>query len=144
MSSPLLKSENNYELKRKLGSGAYGVVNRIVTIIDDPMLNKKAPQEYALKQIDIGKFKIDERQVALECAKEEYALLKKKLDNVVPAFGSYYDSKYNNFIFTMELFPQNLKTLIENSPRKFTFDEYWPLFQDIIRGILTISFLKLR
>jgi serine/threonine protein kinase len=142
MSSPLLSSENNYDLKRVLGSGTYGVVHRIVTSINDPKLNKKAQQEYALKQIDIKKFKIDERGAALECAKEEYDLLKKKLDNVVPAFGSYYDSKFNVFLFTMELFPQNLKMLIENSPRKFSFEEYFPLFQDIIRGILTISFLK--
>jgi serine/threonine protein kinase len=142
MSSPLLSSDKNYELKRVLGIGSYGVVNRVVTTKDDPKLNKKAPQEYALKQIDINKFKIDERQVALECAKEEYALLKKKLDNVVPAFGSYYDSKFNTFLFTMELFPQNLKMLIENSPRKFTFEEYLPLFQDITKGNLAISILK--
>ncbi len=142
MSSPLLSSDNNYELKTKLGSGAYGVVNAIVTIKDDPKLEKKAPQEYALKQIDIGKFKLNERQVALECAKEEYALLKKKLDNVVPAFGSYYDSKSDNFIFTMELFPQNLKTLIEKEAQKFSFDEYLPLLQDMIKGNLATSLLK--
>ena len=58
MSSPLLSSDNNYDVKTLLGSGSYGVVNKIVTKIDDPRLNKKAPQEYALKQIDLKKFTI--------------------------------------------------------------------------------------
>ncbi len=44
MSSPILSSEKNYDIKGVIGIGTYGVVNRIVTTEDDLTLNKKAPQ----------------------------------------------------------------------------------------------------
>ena len=135
MSSPLLSSDKNYDLRTLLGSGTYGVVNKIVTKIDDPRLNKKAPQEYALKQIDLKKFKGDEHKEALDSAKKEYNLLKRNLEQIAPAFGSYHDPKTDLFIFSMELFPQNLQMLITKSLGKISFDEYLYLFQDILKGL---------
>ena len=139
MSSPLLSSDNNYDVKTLLGSGSYGVVNKIVTKIDDPRLNKKAPQEYALKQIDLKKFKGDEHKEALDSAKKEYNLLKRNLEHIAPAFGSYHDPNTDVFFFSMELFPQNLKMLITKSLKKISFDEYFYLFQDILKGFPLIT-----
>ena len=135
MSSPLLSSDNNYEVKTLLGSGSYGVVNKIITKIDDPQLKRKAPQEYALKQISLKKFKGNEHKEALESAEKEYNLMKMNLEHVAPAFGSYHDPKTDLFIFSMELFPQNLQMLITKSLRKISFDEYLYLFQDILKGL---------
>ena len=135
MSSQLLSSDNNYDIKGVLGIGAFGVVNKIITKTYDPELKKNPPQEYALKQIDLKKFKINERQEALESAKKEYNLQRKNLENVGPAFGSYHDTNADMFIFSMELFPQNLKILITKSLKKFSFDEYLYLFQDILKGL---------
>ena len=139
MSSPLLRSDKNYDLRTLLGSGTYGVVNKIVTKIDYPRLNKKAPQEYALKQIDLKKFKGDEHKEALDSAKKEYNLLKRNLEQIAPAFGSYHDPNTDLFIFSMELFPQNLQTLITKSLRKISFNEYFYLFQDILKGFPLIT-----
>ncbi len=134
MSSPLLSSEDNYEIKRVLGSGSSGVVNRIITKIDDLPISKKAQQEYALKHIDLKRIRKEEREETLESAKNEYSMLKRKLDHVVPAFGSFYDQRTDFFIFSMELFPNNLKTLIEKGSGPFSFDQYLPIFQDILKG----------
>ena len=141
MSSQLLSSDNNYDIKGVLGIGAFGVVSKIITKTYDQELKKNSPQEYALKQIDLKKFKINERQEALESAKKEYSLLKKNLANVAPAFGCYHDQNTEMFIFSMELFPQNLKILIERGVGKLSFDEYLPLFQDILKGILPFTSL---
>ena len=135
MSSPLLSSDHNYEVKTLLGTGSSGVVNKIITKVDDPRLNQQAPQEYALKQIDLKGLKGDEHKEALESAKKEYNLLKKNLEHVAPSFGSYHDPNTDLFIFSMELFPQNLKMLITNSLRKISLEEYLYLFQDILKGL---------
>ena len=135
MSSPLLSSDHNYEVKTLLGTGSYGVVNKIITKVDDPRLNKKARQEYALKQIVLKDLKGAEHNEALESAKKEYNLLKKNLEHVAPAFGSYHDPNTDLFIFSMELFPQNLKILITDSLKKVSFEEYLYLFQDILKGL---------
>ena len=135
MSSPLLSSDNNYDVKTLLGSGSYGVVNKIITKKDDPRLKRKAPQEYALKQISLKKFKGDEHKEALDSAKKEYNLLKRNLEQIAPAFGSYHDPNTDLFIFSMELFPQNLHMLITKCLRKISFDEYFYLFQDILKGL---------
>lgn len=140
MSSPLLSSDENYELKHMLGNGAYGVVNKIITKIDDLPLKKKARQEYALKQINLRRFKMEERQQQLEDAKQEYNVLKRKLDHIVPAYGSYHDRVNDSFIFSMEIFPKNLKTLMEMESGKFSFEQYIPIFQDIITGSLYSEF----
>ncbi len=134
MSSPLLSFEKNYEIKTLLGSGSFGVVNKIITLVDDPSLKKSAPQEYALKQIHLKKFPKKDRDENLENAKKEYNLLKMNLDHVITGFGSYFDQAAETFIFSMELFPQNLKTLIEKRSKPFSFEEYFPLYSDILKG----------
>ena len=135
MSSPLLASDKNYKLGTLIGKGGYGVVNKITTKVDDPHLNKKARQEYALKQIVLKDLKGAEHKETLENAKKEYNLLKKNLEHVAPAFGSYHDQNTDMFIFSMELFPQNLKMLITDSLKKISFEEYLYLFQDILKGL---------
>ena len=138
MSSPLLSSDKNYEIKPSLGHGSFGVVNKIITKIDDPQLNRLASQEYALKQIDLKNFNVNERKEILESAKQEYNLLKMNLDHVIRGFGSHYEPTTDFFIFSMELFPQNLKTLIEKESGQFSFEKYLPLFHDILKGIIII------
>ena len=49
---------------------------------------KKAPQDYALKQIVLKDLEGDEHKEALESAKKEYNLLKK---NLLIASGLYID-----------------------------------------------------
>ena len=139
MSSPLLSSKKNYKIKGVIGSGACGVVSKIITKTYDQKLKKDAPQEYALKDIDLKNF--DNIKEGLESAQKEYNLLKHNLTNVVPAFGSHHDPKTGMFMFSMELFPQNLKMLIEKGVGKLSFDEYLPLFQDILKGILPFTSL---
>lgn len=83
---------------------------------------------------------MEERQQQLEDAKQEYNVLKRKLDHIVPAYGSYHDRVNDSFIFSMEIFPKNLKTLMEMESGKFSFEQYIPIFQDIITGSLYSKF----
>ena len=142
MSSPLLAAKN-YDLDTSLGRGSYGIVNKIITKVDDPLLDKKPSQEYALKQIDLKDLKGNEHKEALESAKKEYNLLKKDLKHVVRAFGSHHDPNTDLFIFSMELFPQNLKKLITDSLSKISFDEFLYLFHDILKGLHRLPSKKL-
>jgi serine/threonine protein kinase len=124
MSSPLLKSEKNYEMKF-VDSGAFGAVFKIT--------DKKDRSVYALKQINLKKIPPSERQAALADAQKEYKILKRGIPNVLRSYGSHYDESEMVFKFSTALMEMNLTNFIEKNGA-LSFENFIPIFSDILSG----------
>ena len=133
MSSPLLKSEQNFD-KEFIDAGASAAVFKITL--------KKDQSVYALKQINLGTFFENERQAALSDAQKEYQVLRKGIPNVLRSFGSHYDDKNLLFKFSTELMEQNLMKFIQsNGP--LNFENFTPIFKDILLGRFFFSIFSI-
>ena len=127
MSSPQLKSENNYKIEKFIDAGNFGAVLKI-SINEDQKV-------YALKQINLMKHTAKDRPAALLDAQNEYQLLRKGIPNVLRSFGSYHDTNDQVFRFSTEFKEMNLAQFInKNGP--LPFERFIPIFQDILSGIL--------
>jgi serine/threonine protein kinase len=131
MSSPQLVSTDFYKIKKFLGGGSFGAVN-LIKIKEDGKF-------YAMKEIHLKKIQNDEeRQLALQEAKNEYKLLRNNLSNVVKSYGSNFDSAKQIFRFTMENLPENLNDYIDNyhnkNKKSLSFKEFLQIFRDILTG----------
>ena len=128
MTSPQLRTRNNYDILDPLGSGAFGQVYKILVREDGKI--------YALKRVNLDPPKHDD---SLADAKTENSLLRKGIPNVLKSFGSHHElNKF--FIFSTELMDMTLEEFIEkNGP--LTFEKFLPIFKDIITGKISIFFL---
>ena len=131
MSSPHLKSSDDYEIKKFLGAGSFGAVNQIKI--------KETNKVFALKEIHLRKIPNEsDRAQALEEAKAEYSLLRNDLKNVVKSFGSNYDKGSQIFKFSMEYHSQNLNEYVENhvsvNNEVLSYQKFIPIFSDILTG----------
>jgi serine/threonine protein kinase len=127
MSSPLLSKENNYE-EKFLKAGAYGAVFRITSKTDQ--------KKYAMKQTDLKNIPKPERQAALNEAMNEYKLYKRNIPNVLRSYGSYFDKTNEIYRFSVDLMEMDLSNFIEKNGGALTFEEFTPIFSDIIKGKL--------
>ena len=125
MSSFLLSSDKNYD-EKYINGGSYGAVFKITSKSDN--------STYAMKQINLTKFlKTSERQEALEDAKKEYDLYKKKIPNVLRSYGSHYDKTQEVYRFSIDLMETNLYNFILKNGA-LTFETFIPIFTDILSG----------
>ena len=131
MSSHHLKYTNNFELKEFIDSGNFATVYKIAVHEDQ--------KEYAVKQINLNKFEEKEKLSALHDARMEYLLLKKGIPNVLRSFGSFHDPKAGVFKFSTEYMEMNLDQYIK-AKGSLTFNEFIPLFTDILTGIVSSQF----
>ncbi len=131
MSSPQLKSDQNYKIEDFIDSGNFGAVFKI-SIHEDQKV-------YALKQVNLMKHSEKDRPAALSDAQNEYLLLKKGIPNVLRSFGSYHDTNKNVYKFSTEFMEMNLAQLIEKSG-PLPFKRFIPIFHDILSGIYIIIF----
>ena len=131
MSSPQLKSNQNFEITDIIDSGNFGTIYKIRVHEDK--------KEYAVKQINLGKFDQEEKLSALHDARMEYNLLKKKIPNVLHSFGSFHDSKAEIFKFSTEFKEMNLDQYLK-SKGTLTFKEFIPIFTDIVSGRSALIF----
>ncbi len=131
MSSPLLKSEDNYEEKFIKG-GAYGAVFKITS--------KKDKKIYAMKQIHLKDIPSANKANALKDAMNEYNLYKREIPNVLRSYGSHYDQSEEIYRFSVDLMQKDLSRFInENGP--LSFEKFAPIFSDIIQGKIPFDFL---
>lgn len=126
MSSPLLSSDKNYK-EKFLDSGAYGAVFKITSKADK--------SEYAMKQIDLKKIDISERNEALNDAKNEYILYKRNIPHVLKSYGSHYEKSKDEEIyrFSVDLMEINLANFIEKNGA-LSFEQFIPIFSDVLLG----------
>ncbi len=126
MTSPQLKSRQNYTILEPLGGGGFGTVYKIKVHEDN--------KEYAVKNVVLN------RPEALADAMMEYSLLRKGIPNVLKGFGSYHEP-HKTFLFSTELMDQNLHEYItSNGP--LPFKKFIPIFKNIITGRITIFFFS--
>jgi hypothetical protein len=136
MSSPLLRSEENYEIKMFLGRGYIDEIQKIISKIDG--------KEFALKQINLGNYRGDRGEELLN-GRRAYLLHRKGNPNVVKSFGSYYDEKTSTFRYSLELMKENLHDLLKRKGN-LKFDEFSSIFKDITTGnqeVQNLYFLNL-
>ena len=125
MSSPQLKSAQNYQNLEVLDSGKFGALYKILVHEDQ--------RTYALKEISLSHHKEADKTKALKDAKIQYQLLKKGIPNVIKSIGSIYDDKKEAFLYSMNYNGMNLSQLVKNR-KKLKFEEFVPIFADILTG----------
>ena len=124
MSSPLLSSDKNYD-EKFIDAGTYGAVFKITSKSDN--------STYAMKQINLKKFLVNDRKDALADAKNEYNLFKKKIPNVLTSYGSHYDQANEVYRFSIDLMETDLYNFIIKNGA-LTFENFIPIFTDILSG----------
>jgi hypothetical protein len=133
MSSPLLKSKENYS-REYLDKGAYGTVFKITSKLDGTV--------YALKSFDFEKLSDDDIKLHYSDAKKEYEVLRIGIENVIKCYGSHFDEKTKNFVFSMDLMDQTLMKLIRKNG-SLSFEEFIPIFKDFSKGFFFEILLKI-
>lgn len=113
------------EWKQPISSGMHGPVVEVVV-----------KQTFALKQIELAKMcdSIDEEDLenALFEVHEAFLMMKKNLRNVARTYQYFYDEKRKKYLFTMEIFENNLcKYAYENSLLE---KDFIPIFENIVEG----------
>ncbi len=130
MTSPQLKSDQNYTILKHLGGGAFGTVYKIRVHEDN--------KEYALKNIMLNQTE------ALDEAEKEYELLRKGIPNVLKSFGHNHDEPNKIFLFSTELMEKTLqgyiKDYIKENKGPLPFKKFIPIFKNIITGRISIFF----
>lgn len=128
MSSPQLKSNQNFEITDIVDSGYCGTVYRIKV--------HENQRVYTVKQINLKRLENDEKLVALHDAKMEYYLLKKEIPNVLRSFGSFHETEKEVYKFSTEYIEMSLEQLIQSNG-KLRFMEFINIFKDILSGKIT-------
>jgi serine/threonine protein kinase len=128
MTSPQLRTRNNYNILDPLGKGASGQVFKILVHEDG--------KTYALKHVELNP---PNQEIFLADAKTENSLFRKGIPNVLKSFGSHHEPN-KCFIFSTELMDTTLEKFIDNKG-PLTFENFLPIFKDIITGRINIFFL---
>lgn len=126
MTSPQLRSPENFEIKNIIDSGNYGTVYKILVPEDQKF--------YAVKQINLEKYDEKDRPQVLRDLKMEYNLLRNTSSNVLKSFGSNYDEHHEVFKYSLELIETNLSQYVKSRGGSLLFEEFIPIFSDILNG----------
>ncbi|EGR30852.1 protein kinase domain protein [Ichthyophthirius multifiliis] len=127
---------NFFKKNKKIGEGAYSIVYKVIRQTDQ--------QQYALKKVNLQALS----QKEIEYALNEVRILASIRSNYIIGYKEAFIDRHQNCLCIVMEYSNNgdlLQKIIENQKKglKFTEDQIWNIFIQIVKALKTLHELKI-